>query len=40
VATALEVEWEKTLTQAAGLVVIDANGLIMHQVREIPGRVD
>ena len=35
----LEVEWEKILAQAAGLVVIDANGLITQQVREIPGLV-
>ena len=35
----LEVEWEKTLTQAAGRVVIDANGFIAQQVLGIQGLV-
>jgi hypothetical protein len=35
----LEVEWEKTLTQASGRVVIDANAFIEQRVRGIPGLV-
>ena len=35
----LEVEWEKTLTRAAGRVVIDADGFIEQRVMGIPGLV-
>jgi nucleoside-diphosphate-sugar epimerase len=35
----LEVEWEKTLTQASGRVVIDANAFIEQRVRGIRGLV-